>query len=423
MNTEVKGKSSRQGRKKPTRSSSSFKVFVGGLPCEASEGQLLEYFRKYGPVEECKTKKWKADASKCKGFALLSIKDRQTYDRILQAPHSWAGRAIECKKAITDKRALMRHNQKIVALKVFITGLPVSTTDQDLLDYFKQFGPIEMAYVVKKSERKTRIGFVCFKQQKSKDQVLSTDNHRINGSKVYLMDYQTKSDLLKSEDTKDQPICHEDFPTLEDQDNPPSDEWTPLDRVDFSSLPPKAEEEYRFNMGVRKTSAIPQQSLDRDRLLSHVSVSWQAPTALDSKLEPESELSPVQVARQPQPLADSAKHKAEKKAGHGHPPYAPPTAKVKAQCVAKRATSDWQVDELANWCALCESGASGLDHEDPRDSPRDEGQSFQAPDVVSWAGLLLEDQLFGGIAKSFLPEGLDSSLPPALPHFVFSEGS
>lgn len=174
-----------------------FKVFVGGLPADATEDLLFAYFQKFGSIISCQTKKWKSDDTKCKGFALLTLNNKQTFEKIVQTPHLWSGRRIECKKAITNKKALMKYNKKTVAQKIFVTGLPVNTTDEALGEYFKQFGAIEMAYVVKNYLKRTRIGFVCYKNKRDKERVLAMPQHKLLGAKIYAMNYQTKHDLQK----------------------------------------------------------------------------------------------------------------------------------------------------------------------------------------------------------------------------------
>lgn len=81
-----------------------------------------------------------------------------------------------------------------MSLKVFVTGLPLQTNDDDLHQYFGQFGPIEMAYVVTKYVKKTRIGYVCFRRKLDKNTVLAYPNHRIRGQRIFVLDYHSKEE-------------------------------------------------------------------------------------------------------------------------------------------------------------------------------------------------------------------------------------
>lgn len=190
---------SHDGYLESNRQEEKYKVFVGGLPCDANDEQLKTYFERFGKVLTCKAKKWKSDLSKCKGYALVVVHDKRAFDRILAASHHWNGRTIECKKAISNKKALIQYNQQIVAQKVFVTGLCQSVKDTDLLQYFNKFGSVEMAYVVKKTQKKTRIGYVSFKSLEDKLAVLKIKNHRLHGNRIFVMDYHTRSELQKPE--------------------------------------------------------------------------------------------------------------------------------------------------------------------------------------------------------------------------------
>lgn len=64
-----------------------FKIFVGGLPSNITEEELYSYFSKYGSIAKCRTKKWRSDKSKCKGFAIVVAQDEATYEAILAQPH------------------------------------------------------------------------------------------------------------------------------------------------------------------------------------------------------------------------------------------------------------------------------------------------------------------------------------------------
>lgn len=175
------------------------KIFVGGLPPETTDLELQVYFQRFGSILSCKSRRWDSDASKCKGYAVLEVADWPTYQRITAAPHFWLGRHIECKRAILKKKALLRYNKRVMSLKVFVTGLPLQTTDDDLHEYFGRFGPIEMAYVVTKYVRKTRIGYVCFRRRADKTAVLEHEGHRMRGQKIFVLDYQSKEECENNE--------------------------------------------------------------------------------------------------------------------------------------------------------------------------------------------------------------------------------
>lgn len=227
------------------RQDEKYKIFVGGLPSDSTDSQLKSYFMCFGNIITCKTRKWKSDPSKCKGFALVIVSDRPTYDAILAAKHYWNGRSIECKKAISSKKALLQHNQQIIAQKVFVTGLNQEVTDNELHKYFSRFGPVDMAYVVQKSRKPNRIGFVSFKSLTDKRAALQVKNHRLHGNRIFVMDYQTRSELQSAE-----------APVSTDQ----IENSCPVQQHTLRKLSSREEHEsdrnYRFNVAIRGSTRL-----------------------------------------------------------------------------------------------------------------------------------------------------------------------
>lgn len=176
------------------------KIFVGGLPSDVTDEYLVKYFSQFGHVLKAKTKKWKSDKTKCKGFGILVVGNEETYKNILTGPHILFGRAVECKPAITNKMQLALHNQQTVAHKVFVTGIPLDKTDQELFAFFSTFAPVEMAYIVQNSNpnKKSRIGYVSFLNVKAKERVLTSKSYKWDQTRLFVSEYHTKNDLAKS---------------------------------------------------------------------------------------------------------------------------------------------------------------------------------------------------------------------------------
>ena len=83
-----------------------FTIFVGGLANNVTDGDLFNYFSTFGYILTCKAQMWHNNPQKCRGFALITAGDKQTYDIILSSQHQIAGRNIECKVHIKDKSQL-----------------------------------------------------------------------------------------------------------------------------------------------------------------------------------------------------------------------------------------------------------------------------------------------------------------------------
>jgi len=80
------------------------KIFIGGLPRDATEEQVREYFETYGPVEEVTFVISKVDM-KNKGFGFVTfINETSAQKAVAKHYHEIAGRTIEAKKAQPRER-------------------------------------------------------------------------------------------------------------------------------------------------------------------------------------------------------------------------------------------------------------------------------------------------------------------------------
>lgn len=181
------------GGTKPERTGL-FKVFVGGLPPDTQDRELMDYLSTFGKVAWCKTKRWKNDPHRCGGYGTVAFVSKQAYEKVLGQQHCFRGRIIECKRAISNRKELQAHHKQVAAQKLFVTGIPCSITDQLLHDYFRQFGHVDIAYIIKQHDKQARIGFVCFSN--SKDRLLALKaSHKIQGTPIFVSEYHTKGEL------------------------------------------------------------------------------------------------------------------------------------------------------------------------------------------------------------------------------------
>lgn len=194
-----------------TQSSQDFEIFIGGLASNASNQELMSYFSQFGKIQDCKVQVWKNNPTKCRGFALLSAGDHAAYNLILATAHKFNGRPIECKKLIKDKNELNSYSKDLTDRKLFVSGLAKSVTDVDLKNFFSQFGPVEIAYIIKhhKDNKSKGFGFISFVTKAGRDLALSSGPElEINGKKVVCSAYCSKSEgkqttaSNESEDTK-----------------------------------------------------------------------------------------------------------------------------------------------------------------------------------------------------------------------------
>lgn len=179
------------------RMKSDLMIFVGGLESSTTNHELLQHFGCFGVIRFCQVQCWKNNPAKCRGFALMDIADRSTFENILLTPHRLNGRPIEVKKMILDKEELEEHTTDLNKRKLFVSNLPKKLTDIELTEFFRQFGNVELAYIIKhhKDNKSKGFGFVLYRNQKDKESVLrqvQQDGITIQGKKVVCISYVAK---------------------------------------------------------------------------------------------------------------------------------------------------------------------------------------------------------------------------------------
>lgn len=170
-------------------------LFVGGLPSQVTEKILYDHFSQYGKLVECRLVLDK-NTLKSRGFGFVSFQNNQALHVVTQMTHKLCGKEVECKQALSKQDSNQRVNEE-KSKKVFVGGLPLEATENDLYEYFKKFGEIKACRIIYKHESSISrgFGFVIFGTKEIADEVLmKKDQHYIKGVWV-----DCKSAILRRE--------------------------------------------------------------------------------------------------------------------------------------------------------------------------------------------------------------------------------
>lgn len=170
-------------------------LFVGGLPSQVTEKILYDHFSQYGNLVECRLVLDK-NTLKSRGFGFVSFQNNQALRVVTQMTHKLCGKEVECKQALSKQDSNQRVNEE-KSKKVFVGGLPLEATENDLYEYFKKFGEIKACRIIYKHESSISrgFGFVIFGTKEIADEVLmKKDQHYIKGVWV-----DCKSAILRRE--------------------------------------------------------------------------------------------------------------------------------------------------------------------------------------------------------------------------------
>jgi len=168
------------------------KIFVGGLDYNTVETTLEQYFGQWGPVSECTIKRFPDGNSR--GFGFVTFSSLAAMENCFESqPHMIDGKNVDLRKATEnlskagpDIRSKVYNPESRELKKLFVGSLDFSTTEDEIKEYFLQFGEIVTVTISKypDSGRSRGFAFVTFQSATSVDQVQQARPHIMKGRKL-----------------------------------------------------------------------------------------------------------------------------------------------------------------------------------------------------------------------------------------------
>jgi len=180
-------------------------IFVGHVPVDASEKELVNYLSKYGKLVDFSMARDKDGFSKGFGFGKYSHREELEL-AVSQADHSFQGHPITVSKAAqTEDNRQKSSDEK--DRKIFLKGIPKANRDfneDTLSEYFCQFGAVESVLmpVVRPSLQRKGIAYILFKNKDSAEESLKSPIHLIDDFKISALKC-TPKDAIKRKGSDD----------------------------------------------------------------------------------------------------------------------------------------------------------------------------------------------------------------------------
>ncbi|KMT02287.1 hypothetical protein BVRB_9g206040 [Beta vulgaris subsp. vulgaris] len=167
------------------------KIFIGGLAKETSLDTFTKYFEKYGEVIDSVIMKDRL-TGRPRGFGFITYADPSVVDIVIKEEHIINEKQVEIKRTI-PKGAAQSNGFK--TKKIFVGGIPTTVTEDELKEFFSNYGKVvEHEIIVDHATKRSRgFGFVVFDNEKVVDDILADGNMiEMNGSRVEIKKAEPK---------------------------------------------------------------------------------------------------------------------------------------------------------------------------------------------------------------------------------------
>jgi len=150
------------------------KLFAGGLPQDANENDLREYFGNYGSVASV-TLKMDPTTGRSRGFAFVVYDDVESLQSALGQEHTIKNKKVAVKKAASKQG------------KIYVGKFMSPITEDEIRSHFEQYGSVvEIQRPVDRSKNSEpkNFCFITFDKEESANQLLSKGNVNVAGQDV-----------------------------------------------------------------------------------------------------------------------------------------------------------------------------------------------------------------------------------------------
>eukprot|EP00262_Sarcandra_glabra_P012650 TRINITY_DN3301_c0_g1_i1.p1 TRINITY_DN3301_c0_g1~~TRINITY_DN3301_c0_g1_i1.p1 ORF type:complete len:367 (+),score=114.35 TRINITY_DN3301_c0_g1_i1:104-1204(+) len=174
-------------------SSSSGKIFVGGVAWETTEVTFLKHFKKYGEITDSVIMRDKR-TNKPRGFGFITFADPSVVEKVLEEAHVIDGRTVEVKQTV-PREEMTSKGGGLKTKKLFVGGIPPTLTEDELKEYFSSYGTVvENQIMLDHSTGRSRgFGFVTFESDGTVEELISEGKtHEIGGKQVEIKKAEPK---------------------------------------------------------------------------------------------------------------------------------------------------------------------------------------------------------------------------------------
>ncbi|KAI3671644.1 hypothetical protein L1987_87384 [Smallanthus sonchifolius] len=168
-----------------SRDASAGKLFVGGIAWETSEESFSNYFSNYGNLTDSVIMMDKI-TGRPRGFGFVTFASPADADKVLEQDHVIDGRPVEVKRTVPRENAQGSRGVSRTK-KIFVGGIPLTLTEDELREYFSNYGDIVEHQIMLDhvTGRSRGFGFVTFDSEEAVDKIFADGQiHELGGKQV-----------------------------------------------------------------------------------------------------------------------------------------------------------------------------------------------------------------------------------------------
>ncbi len=177
------------------------RLFLGRLNERTTENGLTDYFGRFGAVEEAVVLRFH-DSDKSRGFGFIVFEEAAAVDACQKArPHLIDGKKIECRRA-TPRRDAKNPEAHMEVTKLWVGGFKEEMSDDDIKEYFGEFGEVDAVEQIRHSDtgKKRGFGFVTFKDADTVDKICLINRHILMGKLLEVKKALSKEQIASARD-------------------------------------------------------------------------------------------------------------------------------------------------------------------------------------------------------------------------------